>query len=240
MEGQNEYLLKMFNEFKRVYGLDDTWRNFWYYRDRFIRWVVERQCTASKYVQLYDYLKSLETYRSGEESRLMAEFGKGVYDTAAIAMAQEGHTPIVVSPYANTIRSSLVQTYDGELASLLHQGVVIKYSTPREDRENPNISGYNDDIGILMLQLPCTTKEIDALMGLAESDRTLFVGAYGKLKDKDREEKLARLREIHAQLVDLSHRDIQYCQESVNDDYVAALRMCPNEKVLSLHNSLHR
>lgn len=50
----DKYLLKMFEEFKKAYGIKDTIDNFNKYSDLFANWIVNKRVAASSYVQLFD------------------------------------------------------------------------------------------------------------------------------------------------------------------------------------------
>ena len=85
---KTEYLFKMFWEFSKAYGINDTFNNFERYQDLFARWVYEKEKASKRYVQLFDYMKNYDEI----EPSVFAEFGKGKYDTAAISLIYIHHT----------------------------------------------------------------------------------------------------------------------------------------------------
>ena len=56
----DKYLLKMFEEFKKAYGIKDTIDNFNKYSDLFADCIVNKRVAASSYVQLFDYMENDE------------------------------------------------------------------------------------------------------------------------------------------------------------------------------------
>lgn len=56
----NKYLFKMFKEFKKAYGIQDTFDNFSKYQDLFANWVISKRNAATNYVQLFDYMENYE------------------------------------------------------------------------------------------------------------------------------------------------------------------------------------
>lgn len=97
---KTEYLFKMFLEFSKARGINDTFNNFEKYKDLFIKWVHDKEKTSESYVRLFHYMKNHDEIKPS----VIAEFGKGKYDTAAISMnLYTPHKTIVISPYAETI-----------------------------------------------------------------------------------------------------------------------------------------
>ena len=226
-----QYLNKMFEEFKRAYGIKDTVENFSDYQDLFEEWVMLKRKSASHYVQLFDYMD----HNDELEIRTMAEFGKGAYDTIAIAMATHtNYQPIVISPYAQTIaKDSGIQTYTGELSLLNNRDVVVKYPSSNDYRMNPNCDPvFRDDIGTFMTQIPYSKKEILPFLSLMESPKILLIGTHGALSDQDRKENLQQLSNLYHQLSNLDSRDVQFCSETQEDSYVSAIKVTPKAKVL--------
>ncbi len=85
----------MFEELKKAYGIKDTFDNFSKYQDLFVNWVISKRNATTNYVQLFDYMENYEEI----QTYIMAEFGKGIYDTIAIEMANNTiHQPVVISP----------------------------------------------------------------------------------------------------------------------------------------------
>ena len=120
----DEYLLKMFEEFKKAYGINDSYNNFNRYQDLFVDWIAKKRYAARGYVKLFEYMN-----RNDNMNYVLAEFGKGIFDTVTIEMNQTtSYRPIVISPYASTInKHNETSAYDGELL-VLDDHVIVKYS----------------------------------------------------------------------------------------------------------------
>lgn len=235
----NKYLFKVFEEFKKAYGIKDTFDNFSKYQDLFENWVISKRNAATNYVQLFDYMENYEEI----QTHTMAEFGKGIYDTIAIEMANNtSHEPIVISPFAETIkRDSGIEVFTGELAVCDDDDVIVKYPTQEEYYTNPNCHPiFNDEIGTLMTQVPYSEEELYPFLKLIYSYKTLFIGTYGSLSDKDREENLKRIQNLYQELCDVSYRDVNFCSETQGNSYLSAIKISSKEKVLKKTLSLHR
>ena len=228
---KSEYLNKMFEEFKKAYGINDSFDNFNKYKDLFVEWIILKKGNARKYVQLFDYMKDYEEI----ETEVMAEFGKGLFDTIAIEMATHtNHQPIIISPYAQTIkRDSGIEVFNGKLALLNDGNVIVKYPSKDDYSINPNCHPkLNDDIGTFMTQAPYSNEELLPFLRLTNSNKTLFIGTYGSLIDKDRYENLHRLLNLYHQLSNISYRDVDFHSETLDDTYLAAIKISSKEKVL--------
>ena len=120
-----EYLEKMYEEFKKAKGIEDSNGNIDKYQDLFNEWVSTKEKAASYYVKLFDYLEN----RDSISTKVIAEFGKGVYDTVTNQMAKyTEHQPIIVSRYARTIpEDSNIVAYSGNLLAI-DSDVIVSYS----------------------------------------------------------------------------------------------------------------
>ena len=236
---ENKYLEKMFEEFKMAYGISDTFDNFVKYEDMFIEWVKSKRKAAAIYVQLFDYMN----YYGEIQRHNMAEFGKGVFDTVAIEMANHtSHLPIVISPYAQTIKKdSGILAFTGELVLLNDGDVIVRYPSKEDYFKNPNCDFvFNDDIDTLMTQVPYSHKELLPFLHLVNSHKTLFIGTYGALSDKDREKNLQKILDLYYKISDISYRDVNFCSETLDDSYFSAIKIKSKDetdlrKTLTLH-----
>lgn len=235
----NKYLFKMFEEFKKAYGIKDTFDNFSKYQDLFANWIINKKNAATNYVQLFDYMENDEEI----QTYTMAEFGKGIYDTIAIEMANNTiHQPIVISPFAETIkRDSGIEVFTGELAVCNDGDVIVKYPTEEDYATNPNCHPiFNDEIGTLMTQVPYSKVELYPFFKLIDSYKTLFIGTYGSLSDKDCEENLKRIQSLYQELCDINYRDVNFCSETQEGCYLSAIKISSRAKVLKKTLTLHR
>ena len=151
----DEYLLKMFEEFKKAYGINDSYNNFNRYQDLFVDWIAKKRYAARGYVKLFEYMN-----RNDNMNYVLAEFGKGIFDTVTIEMSKTtSYHPIVISPYASTINKyNEIFTYDGELL-VLDDRVIVKYFDNKAYYLNPNCDpNINDKIKMFMTQMPYSKK----------------------------------------------------------------------------------
>lgn len=229
-----EYLSKIFEIFKKAYGINDTFDNFSKYTDLFEDWIIKKDIAAANYVQLFDYLK--EEYDA--DTNIMAEFGKGNYDTVAIKMANNTkYQPIIISPYAETIKNNKeVEIYTGELG--VYKGeAIVKYPTKEELITNPNCNRIlNDEIDTLITQIPLSREELHPFLQLLDSPKTLFIGTYGSLHDKDAKENIARIAYFYQRISDVSHRDVNFCSETIDDSYISAIKISSKVKTKEKNN----
>lgn len=226
---KTEYLFKIFLEFSKAYGINDTFNNFEKYQDLFARWVYEKEKASKSYVQLFDYMKNYDEI----EPSVIAEFGKGKYDTAAISMdLYTPHKAIVISPYAETITLRGTEIHKGELSEVDGE-TFVKYGSNIDYSLKPNCHPlFNDEINTLMTQVPFTKEEIKPFLNLVDSNKTLFIGTYGSLEDKDREQNIEKIRDLYNLLNSISYRDVHFCSESDNGAYLSAIKINSKEKVL--------
>ena len=153
-------------------------------------WVKERQTIGKEYIKILNSDK--------EEIGLIAEIGKGSLDS--LTMAIKENTPydaITITPYTSTFGKE-VDAYDPRVLS---------------DSECVEL---NNEIQTVMLQLPCSVNEIKAVLKLTNSDKTLFVGAYGLSEDKDKEENLQTIKNLYDIMKITSNRQVEYLE--VEDD----------------------
>lgn len=227
---KTEYLFKMFLEFSKAYGINDTFNNFERYQYLFARWVYEKEKASKCYVQLFDYMKNHDEI----EPSVIAEFGKGKYDTVAISMnLYTPHKAIVVSPYAETITLRGIEAHKGELSETDGE-TFIKYDSKIDCLLSSNCHWWfnSDEINTLMTQVPFTKEELKPFLNLVDSNKALFIGTYGSLEDKDREQNIEKIRDLYNLLNSISYRDVNFCSESTDGYYLSAIRVNSKENVL--------
>lgn len=223
-----EYQHKIFEEFKKSNGINDKVSSITEYYDLFCEWAALKRRAAQNYVQLFVYMKDNDDL----PTHLMAEFNKGIFDTIAQEMAiYTEYQPIVISRYATTIPESTgITAYTGEL-SVMDDDVFVSYA--RGEEGNPNCNPFiNDDIDTLITQTPFDYASIYPFTKLLDSEKTLFIGAYGSLNDKDREENLQKISILYHELSDIGYRNINYCSETQDNFYLSAIRISSKQKVL--------
>lgn len=222
-----DYLNKMFKEFKKAYGIEDSFENFDKYQNLFVEWVARRREVASNYVSLFKAMN-----KNDNVHYVMAEFGKGIFDTITIEIKNKTrYQPIVISPFAETIkRSSGIETFTGELVTY-DGNVIVKYPNNEDFYHKPNCyPKTNSEIDVFMTQVPYSKEELEPFLRLINSDKTLFIGTYGSVDDKDCKENLNKIENLYYELSDISSKDINFCSETQNDAYLSAIKVSPKQK----------
>lgn len=114
----------------------------------------------------------------------------------------------------------------------------VKYDSKADFLSRPNCHPwFNDEINTLMTQSPFTKEELKPYLNLIDSNKTLFIGAYGSLEDKDKEQNIEKIRNLYNLLKSISHRDVRFCSESENGAYLSAIKI--NSKEMVLHKVKH-
>ena len=123
-----------------------------------------------------------------------------------------------------------------------HGDVIVRYPSKEDYFKNPNCDFvFNDDIDTLMTQVPYSHKELLPFLHLVNSHKTLFIGTYGALSDKDREKNLQKILDLYYKISDISYRDVNFCSETLDDSYFSAIKIkSKDEKVLRKTLTLHR
>lgn len=226
---KTEYLFKMFLEFSKAYGINDTFNNFDKYQDLFAQWVFNKEKSSRSYVQLFDYMKNCDEI----EPSMIAEFGKGKYDTAVISMNfYTSHRAIIISPYAETITLRGTEIYKGQLSEVDGE-TFVKYDNKVDYSLNPNCNPiFNEEIDAIMTQVPFAQGELMPFLNLVDSNITLFIGTYGSIQDKDKDENIKRIRNLYDELNSISYRDVNFCSENQNGSYLSAIKINSKQKTL--------
>lgn len=225
-----EYKEKIFAEFTQTMGIQDKFENFDKYKDLFKEWLLAKRKAASCYVQLFDYMKDNDDLPND----LIAEFNKGCFDTIAMEMATyTEHQSIVISKYASTIsKDSGIVAYTGNLM-VMDEDVFVSYNDKEQNEEKPNCNAkINDAIDTLITQIPYDYATIYPFIKLLAFPKTLFIGTYGSLDDKNCEENLQKISMLYDKLSDISYRKINYCAETQDNFYLSAIRVSSEQKVL--------
>lgn len=213
------YFMKLFEEFKRVYGIKDSFGNFLKYKAVFNEWINLRKGIALNYVQLLNYMVSFNLYDS------VVEFGKGNFDTVSYFLNNYVNKIMVVSSYADTIESRCGKSFVGTL--------VVNGNSPVIKRFYDN--KFNIWIGLdtLMIQTPFSENEIKPFLSLAKADQKLIIGTYGSLDDLDREDNLQRIELLASYFSMVSGRDVYFTKKTENGNYLSAVIISSVSKKLS-------
>ncbi len=218
-----QYVKKMFEEFRIAYGIGDTVENFSKYKSSFNEWVDEKRKAAKVYGQL------LAMFENGQDdvdfnNKLIVELGKGVSDSAAkeISLATNRETAIV-SPFVNTFkRDNGLKIYDDGIRILSNSNAIIKNCVLKEAKR----------IDVMVTQLPLTEEQLAKMVLLMASNSDIFIGTYGSMDDNDSYGNLTALSIIHDKLARAGLSDIrsvQFYSEKQNGYYAATIK-CDSKK----------
>lgn len=154
---------------------------------------------------------------------------------------QTEYQPIVISPYASSIPDDAgIVKYSGRLL-VMDDDVFVSYARGEGGDNNPNCTPkINDDIDTLITQTPLDHCLIYPFAKLLDSKKTLFVGTYGSLSDKDCRENLEQIQTLYHELTDFGYRNVNYCSETQGNFYLSAIRVSSKQKILMKRRTLHR
>ena len=224
---KDEYLFKMFYEFLKANGISGGFEQFQYYKDMFIDWLEEKSEAGRRYAELV-YSMGIE---GDNYSRRIAEFGKGIYDSATPRLRELVEVPpIAITPFASTLsRVPGIEVAEGRLVNI-DNNVYVAYSTAEEYFEEPNCNDmFGNTIGTLMTQQPIEINDIGSYFSLLSDDKTIFLGANGNKSDKDREDNTSLIYQLYHQLGDVDFIKMYYESTTIDDSYVTALKIRPRE-----------
>ena len=168
-------------------------------KDIITNWTKERQKIAQKYVKILNLDK--------EEIGLIAEIGKGSLDS--LVMTIKDNTPydaVTITPYTHTFDKE-VDAFDPRMLS---------------DSECIEL---NNKIQTVMLQLPCSVNELKAILSLADSNKTVYIGAYGLSDDKDKEENLKIIKDLYDIMKVKSQRQVALYKVEEDGYYYSAVEV---------------
>lgn len=219
-----QYVKKMFEEFRIAYGIGDTVANFSKYKSSFNEWVDEKRKAARVYGQL---LAMLEKGKDDVDisNELIVELGKGASDSAAkeISLATNRETAIV-SPFADTFKKDNgLKIYDDGIRILRTSNAIIKNCDLKEAKR----------IDVMVTQLPLSENQLVKMVLLMTSNSDIFIGTYGSMDDNDSYGNLAALSIINDKLARAGLGDIrsfQFYSEKQNGYYAATIKCDAKKK----------
>lgn len=147
-----------------------------------------------------EYAKNLLSIKN--DSRLMAELGKGKHETIVPNLVSNGQNAIAITLFADTLESAAIIKYNGKIA-YLDDGPIIRYTDPKYQLESANINPeFNTDIDTLLYQLPDFSNRVnvDALVASSRAYNDILIGAFGNTSDKDYRRKLITLKKLKSQI----------------------------------------
>lgn len=226
---KDEYLFKMFYEFLKANGIKGGFEQFHNYEDMFVDWLEEKSKASRSYAKLvYDMGIEGDRY-----SKRIAEFGKGLYDTATLGLSELVEVPpIAITPYASTLyRVPGIEVADGRLVNV-NNSIYVAYESAEDYFERPNCSDiFGNNIGTLMTQQPFDPKELASYFLLLEADKTIFLGANGTKEDQDRKGNIQMLYQLYKQLQEVEFIRPTFESTTEDDSYVTSLKIRPKVKI---------
>lgn len=187
----SEYILSLYKQYCECIGKIPNIEELYELPNEFIAWLNSRTQLGKQYREYISYL--------GVEpsSSVIAEVGKGVYDTILTERM------IIISPYAKTISKTQ------EPSSLIMLGNQPLIATKK------NIIAPTG-IDIFLTHNPHNEQLISHWHKIHNGkSHNICVGIYGKLYDKDRTEKIRMLETLSDKLED----DIEITYDEINDSY---------------------
>ena len=226
-----KYYNKLLNEFKNAYGIKDSNYSIFLLKE----WLTKKRQFIVNYVQLLEYMRKYDDVAM----KSVVEIWKGVFDTITLEMVENTeHQPTVISLFAETMKDCEVQAFTGEL-TVEKDEVFVKYPREEDYYTNQNCNTYfNNDIDTLMIQAPYSNKEIYPFLKLVNSSKTLFIGTYGSLDDKDYKENLQGIEKLYQELRNINYRNIELSSETYNGAYLSAVKISSQQR--KLRKSLSR
>ncbi len=168
------------------------------YKKSICNWMNERQPVKTEYIKILN--------DNPEELGLIAEIGTGVLDSLVFFIQNNTeHNAIVVSEYANTFGNT--KAYNPMMLS---------------DSECKKL---DDEIKTVMLQLPCTKRELTTVLGLFNTDKNLYIGSYGLSTDKTKTKNQDYINCLYNTLKTLSKREVKLHEFDDDKYYYSAIEV---------------
>lgn len=207
------YLDKLFAEFKKVYGIRNKDIRLADFKDEFSRWLINKQKAMKDYIALLQYM---DLY-----SNSLTEVGKGLYDTIGFDLKNDFLAePIIITPYADSF-IGFQDEFD------IYKGFLVTDKNHVDINYDDNALFYPEfhDIDTFITQLPLTIEEIIPFLRMLNTDKTIYLGTYGSVIDKNSKANIDELLFLYHKFLDNSDREITYNSETQNDNYVAAIKV---------------
>ena len=181
-DNRETYLIHLFNQFKMATGLQNVdIQNDIYagnLRHEFSKWLNERENISKGYQGLLNYMDF------DYENHMTAEVGKGIQDSIVL----KNRCTTIITPYTYGMKEySKNKIIKGSLK-------IVDSDIEKEDIFTNEKTSYIDSF---MTQNPYHINCIEGWDILHNSSKGgIILGVYGKLDDKDREQKLTILRDF--------------------------------------------
>lgn len=179
----------------------------------FIEWMKQREISKEFYKNF------LLLYGLDYNYRTSAEIGKGAYD----CLSSEFEDSVIVTKYTDLFKKNKFNE------RLIPGTMYIKNKTPYAFVENAKRKSRNElflnDVDLFYTQNVYFESELSNFVRIHNTGKTILVGAYGKLGDRDRVAKIEQLRNLKEQLVDGKYKDVYVYSD---DNYSYFLYTDPN------------
>lgn len=193
---------KLFLQFKAATGAKSaTYKEV---KSEFINWITTMCLIKDKYADLVSQMDI-------DRDKVVAELGKGYYDSIVPNLQERDLDAIALTPYGNTFKNG-VKAFDGKLVKN-GKAPYILYPTNQEQFILPNCNPtYNTNIGTIIIQFPINSINPEklytliSLAALVESSRhynDVIIGSYGNTNDKNMSKNIETLRVIRERIEDM-------------------------------------
>lgn len=170
-----------------------------------IEWIKQQKKIKGIY---QNYLLSSVLYFDDKNS---AEIGKGNHDTIT---SEFGHSVLVTS-----LASSFKNNKFSEriIPGTLYIGSEVPCALIEDKQKGIRRHSFLSDIDLFYTQNIYSLNELNPLIKVHNKGKSIAVGAYGKMYDKDRISKIEQLRNIKSQLIDQKYKEVYIYS---NDNYI--------------------
>lgn len=151
-----------------------------------------------------------------DKEKVIAELGKGYYDSIVPNLQSRNLDAVALTIYANTFKNE-VKAYNGKIHNI--ENPYILYTSKDKQNKLPNCNPlFNTNIGTIIVQLPIDGISMAQIKALIESSRRyndIIIGSYGIISDKNLKANIKKLREIKERIENLNYMS---CKEEFVED----------------------
>ena len=212
---EEEYLKKLFKQFKEANGIKDKSAKIEDFKEEFNRFIFTRQLMGEHYIYLLDNL-NLEY-----EGREVAEANKGHFDSVVIPYG----TTLITPYYYKFLKSRVIPK-----EFVPFEGLPILVEETEVGNKIEEIKP--DEFKPFMTQNPYTVYDLEYWDKLHNRGiHNIIIGMYGNIYDKDRSEKIDLMRTFLQKL----NGEIISDYETLDDEYFCVIGSKRKVKTLSLN-----
>lgn len=171
----------------------------------FIEWIKQQQ----KNKEYYQHYLLVSGLYYNESTSL--EIGKGKYDT----ITSPDTRATLVTEYAQSFQKGNVpeMLFCGKIQATKDYQFVLTENKP--NRNHTHV--FFDNINLFYTQNPYSTQVLPTLAQIHNSGKSIVVGAFGNLDDKDRIAKIKQLKKVKELLIGEKYKEVYLY---VNDSYI--------------------